>query len=318
MARVEFLLDGALQSPAATSAPYRFTFNGLTAGGHTLAARAVDNAGTNSPPASTSVTITNSVTADGPVITRPPTNVTVVATSNETFNVTATGTAPLAYQWFFNATNALTGATNASLIVPNAQPGSAGGYSVVVTNVAGAVTSSVATLTVLVPPTITAWQPNIIVLRTTLAATVPVTLTVTASNATGYQWSFAGSVVPGETGSALLISNARRTNNGVYSVAVTGPGGTVTTNALLHVIVPQRIQTIQQLAEGSIRLLFRDEDAGLPTDLARLEVHSTTNLRAPITWTTNASLFAFTNGFVQFEDAQASGGHRRFYRIIER
>ena len=45
-----------------------------------------------------------------PVITSQPTNQTVVADSNVTFTVTATGFAPLAYQWYFNG-NALSGAT---------------------------------------------------------------------------------------------------------------------------------------------------------------------------------------------------------------
>jgi hypothetical protein len=159
---------------------------------------------------------------------------------------------------------------------------------------------------------------NLVVLRTNAGSTYPAAFTVNAANATSYQWSFASTTIPGETGSTLLIPNARRVNNGVYSVTVTGPGGTVTTNATLHVIVPQRVQTVQRLADGSVRLLFRDDDAGLPNDLARLEVHSTTNLRAPITWTTNASPLVLTNGFVQFEDMHAIGGPRRFYRIIER
>lgn len=159
---------------------------------------------------------------------------------------------------------------------------------------------------------------NQVILRTNTGSTYPASFTVSATNATSYQWSFASTIIPGETGPTLLIPDARRVNNGVYSVTVIGPGGSVTTNATLHVIVPQRVQTVQRLADGSVRLLFRDDDAGLPTDLARLEVHSTTNLRAPITWTTNVSGLLFTNGLVQFSDSAASAGSRKFYRILER
>lgn len=159
---------------------------------------------------------------------------------------------------------------------------------------------------------------NQVVLRTNTGSTYPASFTVSATNATSYQWSFASTIIPGETGPTLLIPNARRVNNGVYSVTVTGPGGSVTTNATLHVIVPQRVQTVQRLADGSVRLLFRDDDAGLPTDLARLEVHSTTNLRAPITWTTNVSGLLLTNGAVQFSDSAAGAGPRKFYRVLER
>jgi hypothetical protein len=59
----------------------------------------------------------------------------------------------LSYQWWFNATNSVTWGTNASLTVSNAQPADAGGYRAIVTNASGAATSSVAVLTVSVPPT---------------------------------------------------------------------------------------------------------------------------------------------------------------------
>ncbi len=83
-----------------------------------------------------------------PVITAQPQNRSVVVGSSATFAVTAGGTPPLSYQWLFNQTNALAGATGATLLLSNVQLTNAGGYSVVVTNVAGAVTSAVARLTV--------------------------------------------------------------------------------------------------------------------------------------------------------------------------
>jgi hypothetical protein len=65
-----------------------------------------------------------------------------------TFQVAAAGTAPLAYQWSFNGTN-LAGATAGTLLLTNVQPAQAGSYAVVITNVAGSVTSSAASLAVL-------------------------------------------------------------------------------------------------------------------------------------------------------------------------
>ena len=85
----------------------------------------------------------------GPSITTPPTNRTVAAGQNAAFTVVAGGTAPLTYQWWFNATNILAWATNASLTITNAQSTNAGSYAVVVTNPYGpAVTSAIAVLTV--------------------------------------------------------------------------------------------------------------------------------------------------------------------------
>ena len=67
--------------------------------------------------------------------------------ANVTFVVSATGVAPLSYQWHFNEA-AITGAAKRTLILTNVQPVDAGGYSVVVTNIAGSVTSLVARLDV--------------------------------------------------------------------------------------------------------------------------------------------------------------------------
>ena len=49
----------------------------------------------------------------------------------------------------------ISGATNSLLAITAATTNDAGGYSVTITNLFGSVTSSVATLTILVPPTIT-------------------------------------------------------------------------------------------------------------------------------------------------------------------
>ena len=55
--------------------------------------------------------------------------------------MTATGTAPLSYQWSFNHTN-LFGATNAALTLPNVQLSQAGSYSVAITPISLASTNS--------------------------------------------------------------------------------------------------------------------------------------------------------------------------------
>jgi uncharacterized repeat protein (TIGR03806 family) len=82
-----------------------------------------------------------------PTITAQPQSQTVTAGSNVTFSVTATGTAPLQYQWQFNAAN-ISGATAGSYTRTNVQSGDAGNYSVVVSNAGGSLTSSNAMLTV--------------------------------------------------------------------------------------------------------------------------------------------------------------------------
>ena len=83
-----------------------------------------------------------------PSITAQPTGKTVTAGQSATFAVTATGGAPLSYQWQKNGT-AISGATSTSYTTPAETTADNGAqFSVVVSNSAGSVTSSAATLTV--------------------------------------------------------------------------------------------------------------------------------------------------------------------------
>jgi len=83
-----------------------------------------------------------------PSITTQPADATVRVGWKARFTVTATGTTPLAYQWRKNGVN-ISGATNASYTTPPTTMADNGArYSVVVSNVAGSVTSRNAILTV--------------------------------------------------------------------------------------------------------------------------------------------------------------------------
>jgi Concanavalin A-like lectin/glucanases superfamily/Bacterial Ig domain/Immunoglobulin domain len=86
-----------------------------------------------------------------PTIISQPQSRTMFQGRTTNFSVTATGTAPLSYQWFFNS-NSLTGRTASTLALTNIQPDQAGPYSVLVTNAYGSLMSSNAFLTVLPPP----------------------------------------------------------------------------------------------------------------------------------------------------------------------
>jgi hypothetical protein len=89
-----------------------------------------------------------------PDITAQPQGQTNSTGSNAVFSVTATGTAPLAYQWRKDG-GPLPGKTAASLGLTNLTADDAGNYTVVVSNRVGAATSEVAVLAVtnpLVPP----------------------------------------------------------------------------------------------------------------------------------------------------------------------
>ena len=90
-----------------------------------------------------------------PTILVAPASSHVILSSNTVLTVVMGGTPPVTYQWLRNGVP-VSGATNASLVIANAQPGLAGSYTVVAGNALGSVTSSPpAVLTVSVPLTIT-------------------------------------------------------------------------------------------------------------------------------------------------------------------
>jgi hypothetical protein len=92
-----------------------------------------------------------------PVITHHPLSQTNAIGTTASFTVAAVGEGPLCYQWRKFGTNLLndariSGVATTNLVIADVQPGDAGDYSVVVTNAYGSTTSSVAQLTVVVPP----------------------------------------------------------------------------------------------------------------------------------------------------------------------
>jgi hypothetical protein len=90
-----------------------------------------------------------------PAITVQPTNQTVFAGQSASFMVTATNQCGggLAYQWQLNGIN-IAAATTSSYTRSSVQQADAGSYTVAVTTLAGSVTSAVATLTVMAPPSL--------------------------------------------------------------------------------------------------------------------------------------------------------------------
>lgn len=88
-----------------------------------------------------------------PVINTQPNSVTVAIGQQANFNVSASGTAPLAYQWLKNG-QAITGANAASYVINNVQNSDAGTYKVTVSNSIGSATSNDAILSIGNPNTL--------------------------------------------------------------------------------------------------------------------------------------------------------------------
>jgi invasion protein IalB len=129
----------------ATSASYTTSVTTTADSGASFAVVVSNTAGTVT---SAAATLTVTTAAVAPTITTQPANQTVTAGQTTTFTVVATGTAPLSYQWQKNGVN-IAGATSASYTTPVTTTADSGAsFAVVVSNTAGTVTSSAATLTV--------------------------------------------------------------------------------------------------------------------------------------------------------------------------
>jgi hypothetical protein len=176
----------------------------------------------------------NYVLPQPPVITQNPTNRAVETDLIGTFTVTATGTAPLGYQWYFataTSTNALAGATSATLSLQHVDPTNAGSYFVAVTNNYGSITSLVATLTVLPasPVEITGqWDFDCGTLQATVGNDLkPFNATVAADTQFGTTTSFAIGDIGGSPARVLYFNNSTANWGGyqMYHGAVPNGGG---------------------------------------------------------------------------------------------
>lgn len=189
-----------------------------------------------------------------PSIFSGPVSITVIAGQNAGFAVGATGSTPLSYQWRFNGTN-IPAATTSAYTRLNAQPAHAGGYTVVVTNTYGSITSAVAVLTVVTPPAITA-QPQ----STNVAVGQNVTFTVGAAG-TGpllYQWRFQGNPIPGATASNLTLNNVATNQSGIYSVVVSNAYGSASSQMAALTVI--RLELLWRVAPYSGSFLLTTND----------------------------------------------------------
>ena len=172
-----------------------------------------------------------------PAITTPPASLTVAAGANATFSVVATGTAPLAYQWF-KGDAAITSATSATLTLNAVTVADAGTYKVKVSNALSSVTSAAATLTVTtattpppstdVAPKITT-QPASLIVATGASATF--TVAATGTPAPRFQWFKNGREIERAESATFVIASAQLEDAAVYTVKIFNSAGSATSAA---------------------------------------------------------------------------------------
>lgn len=209
----------------------------------------------------------NSSSGTPPQITTQPQSQRVIATTDATLSVLASGSAPLFYQWRHRGSN-IDGATNAMLALDNVQASDRGEYNVLVFNARGSTVSSNAVITVLVPARILQQPGSITYNRgSTNSATwgqtfSNFTFSVVASSSSPitYQWLFNGVEIPGATSDRHVVTNATIADNGAYQVIITDavgplPSATATLTINIPVIVYQHPSTVIAVAGDTVNFI---------------------------------------------------------------
>jgi hypothetical protein len=168
-----------------------------------------------------------------------------------------------------------------------------------------------------IAPSITA-QP----VGQTVNAGASVALNVTAGGTAplSYQWSRNGTRILGGTQSTLSLASLMRANSGSYTVTISNPAGSVTSQpVLIRVLVPQRIQHPARQPNGQFRLMFGDHDSGPLTaaNAQNFEIWGITDLRTGNWIQINAPISTAGNS-LYIDDEQSIDQPQRFYRVIER
>ncbi|HRE80570.1 MAG TPA: immunoglobulin domain-containing protein, partial [Opitutaceae bacterium] len=169
-----------------------------------------------------------------PSLVTAPVSQTVALGTDVTLSVTVNGSAPFSYQWRKDG-NPLPFATSNPLTLTSVQAADAGAYSVVVSNVAGAITSPDATISLLSsPPVVTA--PTLLsqLSSQTVVLGTAVSFSMSASDGNGsltYQWYKDGIAIPGSTQSSLNFSSVQNSDTGTYFVVVSNQAGSATSNS---------------------------------------------------------------------------------------
>jgi len=240
-----------------------------------------------------------------PTILSQPQSLTVCEGSPASFSVSASGT-PLYFQWQKNGTNLtdgtnISGSTATNLLLSTTAANDMGKYTVIITNAWGSVTSRVATLSAVVPPTIL-FQPQSL----TVFPGSPAWFGVSVSNTPplSFQWQKNGTNLTdgtnifGSTTTNLLLNPTTTNNAGNYTVIITNACGSVVTSSVAPLTFSTNVPPLTNLL-GNPGFEYPD-------------VGKYTNFDAGPTPKWNDDGVNYTNTGV--ED---TGAHRGYYRAFE-
>ncbi|MBX3748364.1 MAG: immunoglobulin domain-containing protein [Verrucomicrobiae bacterium] len=208
-----------------------------------------------------------------PAITLHPRDQTVCAGNRVVLETAVSGTPPPAIQWRKDGIP-IPGATGPTLELPATQATDAGAYDVAANNAGGEAVTTVAHVTVNLPPNITQPPADQAAIP---GSTVSFGVGVAGGGPFTYQWSKDGADLPGATGGTLVLENVGNAATGEYAVRVSNGCGTVTSAAWSLLVVDRSLRlvggsagpgeeltvTLEQVGDGSevlarARLAFDD------------------------------------------------------------
>ena len=190
--------------------------------------------------ASNRSTLAGFIITDQPVVSKDPTNTASNFGGTLTLYAGSIGlTNNLAFQWRQGGT-AIPGATTAVYTKGGATAGDAGNYDLVVTNLYGAATSAVASVTVIAAPTITKDLTGVSGTVFSGANFSEWSVVAAGGQPLGYNWFRNGTTLVGIDSPTLILTNVGVGDSGDYSVTVTNNFASAksATNHLTVVVAP--------------------------------------------------------------------------------
>lgn len=166
-----------------------------------------------------------------------PASTSAVAASSASFSSLAVGSDdgldPIVYTWYFESNN-IPGQTSSNLTLAAVSATNQGTYYVVAANAYGVATSTVAQLTVYLPPSLAAGLTNEVVDEGT---TLVLNASVSGTPPFCYTWNF-NYLQLSNTTASLVLSNMTPSQSGFYSVTVTNLYGSVSSTGRISVLLP--------------------------------------------------------------------------------
>ena len=236
----------------------------------------------------------------------PPASQAVAVGANVDFSVDVHGSTNFNYTWRRNGLN-LTNITNtvsssSTLSLANVQLAQAGSYDVIVRNPINTATSTVATLVVLLAPSVILQPVSQAVMA---GADASLIAAVIGGPTPAKQWFFNGAPLVGQTNPVLNFVNFQLANQGSYHLLATNLAGSVTTDEVeLWLVNTQSLFVKFAATNGAFRLR-----AACPTSGNHV-IEASTNLTTWAALSTNAAPF----GILNFLDTSATNFPWRFYR----